>query len=421
MITIIAFKIQLPANLQFLASGYVSFAATAFAWLIIGIALYFIIKVVAPLLCHWIPGEIDDVIIRIFRRPVLWLTFVFGSLNSISLLNVSAEVSELSRRIFNTILVLIIAYLMWELLHDVVFYYGREWVKKTESRIDDTILPLARLFGSIVLILVALSVILTIWGINIISILIGAGILSVVLGIALQEPLRNMLASLALLVDAPFAIGDSIMLGDDRVFRVETIGLRTTQLYDLFGYSTVYMPNAELTKSVITNISRPTIEFKTTITVKVRGDGDLSQVRRTLESTALGFPGVVGSIPEKIIRMTELMDDEVDEDTKKKYCKMIEKLRDEHQLNNECLALAQTLTDMANEASQLEEHGYISSEIKELQDQYFQPVEEMVGRIVRYAENWTGKPDPYLEGDFPEEIQQCQIRYQSKSRQLRTK
>jgi len=50
MITIIAFKIQLPANLQFLANVYVPFVATVFAWLIIGIALYFIIRVVVPVL-----------------------------------------------------------------------------------------------------------------------------------------------------------------------------------------------------------------------------------------------------------------------------------------------------------------------------------------------------------------------------------
>jgi MscS family membrane protein len=421
MITIIAFKIQLPANLQFLANAYASFVATALAWLIIGIALYFIIRVVAPLLCHWIPGEIDDILIRIFRKPVLWLTFVFGSLNSINLLNLSAGVSQLIQRIFNTILVLIIAYLIWKLLHDIVFYYGREWVKKTESRIDDTIMPLARLFGSIVLILVAIGVILAIWGVNIMSVLIGAGVLSVVLGFALQDSLRNMFASLSLLIDAPFAIGDSIMLGGDRVFRVEAIGLRATLLYDLFGYSTVYMPNSELTKSVITNISRPTIELKTAITVKVRGDSDLSQVRRTLENIALGFPGVVGNIPEKIVRMTELMHDEVDEETKKKYRKMIEKLRGEHQLNNKCAALAQILIDMANKASQLEEHGYTSSKIEKLQNQYFQPIDKMLGRIVRYAENWTGKPDPYLEGKFPEEVQQDQIRYQFKGKQLRAK
>jgi len=421
MITIIAFKIQLPDNLQFLANIYVSFMATILAWLLIGIVLYFIFKRVAPLLAHWIPGEIDDIIIRIFARPVLWLTFVFGSLNSLNVLNLAPELVQLCRRIFNSLLVLIVSYLVWKLLHDVVFYYGREWVKKTESRLDDTLLPVVRLFGSIILIFVVMFVILAIWGVNIFSVLIGAGILSLILGLALQDTLKNMFGGISLLVDAPFATGDVIMLGGKEVFKVEAIGLRATQLYDLSKHASVYMPNGEITRSIITNITRPTIELRGAITIRVRSDSDLSRVRTVLEGVALGLPCVVGNIPEKISQMKEMMNELEDEEEKAKYFKAIEKLRRENQLDNQCLALVQTLLKMADRATQLEEGGYTDIELEELKHDHLQPLDNLVNSVVRYAQEWAEVPCPYLEGIFDEEIQQNRAMYQLRNRQLKEK
>jgi MscS family membrane protein len=422
MITIIAFRLQLPANLEFLANIYVSFAATILAWLIIGLLVYLVFRKLVPLLCHFIPGEFDDIVMKIFSRPALWLTFVFGSLNSLDVLNLSPEILELCKQIFNSLLVLIIAYLIWKLMHDVAFYYGKEWVKKTESRIDDTILPIARLISCVVLIFGAVLIIFNIWHISIISVLVGAGILSVILGLALQDVLKNMFSGISLLADAPFAIEDLVMFGDnDKVFKVEAIGMRATQLYDLYEHAIVYMPNNEIARSTIKNMTRPTIELKNTIAVKINADSELSQVRKILEATALGLPCIAGNQPEKIKQMTKLMSELENEKGKNKYSKMIEKLKREHKVDIQCINIMQALANMSNKAKELEKGGYTNVELEELRNEYVKPLDNIVSNTIQSAEEWGKIPDPYLEDLFEEEIRQNKVICELRNKQLKEK
>ncbi len=85
----------------------------------------------------------------------------------------------------------------------------------------------------------------------------GLGVFGLALTLATQSIVGDIFASMSILLDKPFLLGDFIMV-DDIAGIVERIGIKTTRLRSLSGENLV-MSNADLTKSRIRNFrSMPT-------------------------------------------------------------------------------------------------------------------------------------------------------------------
>lgn len=91
-------------------------------------------------------------------------------------------------------------------------------------------------------------------GIDITALLAGIGIASVAIGLALQNILSDLFASLSIVLDKPFEIGDFIIV-DDLLGTVENVGLRTTRVRSLGGEQLVFSNN-DLIQSRIRNYKR---------------------------------------------------------------------------------------------------------------------------------------------------------------------
>jgi len=91
-------------------------------------------------------------------------------------------------------------------------------------------------------------------GIDITALLAGIGIGAVAIGLALQNILGDLFASLSIVLDKPFEIGDFIIV-DDLVGTVENVGLRSTRVRALSGEQLVFSNN-DLIESRIRNYKR---------------------------------------------------------------------------------------------------------------------------------------------------------------------
>lgn len=91
-------------------------------------------------------------------------------------------------------------------------------------------------------------------GIDVTALIAGLGIGGLAVGLALQSVLGDVFASLAIVLDRPFAIGDFLVV-DDVTGTVEHIGIKTTRVRALSGEQIV-ISNAELLKSRIRNFQR---------------------------------------------------------------------------------------------------------------------------------------------------------------------
>jgi small-conductance mechanosensitive channel len=91
-------------------------------------------------------------------------------------------------------------------------------------------------------------------GVNISALVAGLGIGGVAIALATQNILGDLFASLSIVLDKPFVVGDFIVIGE-LMGTVEHVGLKTTRLRSLSGEQLVFA-NADLLGSRIRNFKR---------------------------------------------------------------------------------------------------------------------------------------------------------------------
>ncbi len=91
-------------------------------------------------------------------------------------------------------------------------------------------------------------------GYNVTTLLAGLGIGGIAVALAVQNILGDLLASLSIVLDRPFEIGDFIVV-DDKSGTVERIGLKTSRIRALSGEQLVFS-NSDLLSARIQNFKR---------------------------------------------------------------------------------------------------------------------------------------------------------------------
>jgi small-conductance mechanosensitive channel len=91
-------------------------------------------------------------------------------------------------------------------------------------------------------------------GVNITTLVASLGIGGIAVALAVQNILGDLFASLSIVLDKPFVIGDFIVV-DKYLGTVEYVGLKTTRLRSLGGEQLVFS-NADLLKSRLQNMTR---------------------------------------------------------------------------------------------------------------------------------------------------------------------
>jgi small-conductance mechanosensitive channel len=131
-------------------------------------------------------------------------------------------------------------------------------------------------------------------GVQINSLIISSALITAVLGLGLQEPVGNLFSGIGLELQQPFTIGDWIQFNEleRHIGKVTDINWRATKVITLDNLE-VTIPNALLSKSLITNFSRPSTV--TTVTIQVRASNKISPTRvHTFIYKALdNIPGVL--------------------------------------------------------------------------------------------------------------------------------
>jgi MscS family membrane protein len=122
---------------------------------------------------------------------------------------------------------------------------------KTESTLDDQLVPMVRKALKIFVIIIGLIVILMNLNIDIVPLLTGLSIGGLAFALAAQDTLKNFFGSIMIFIDKPFQIGDWITSGDiDGT--VEEVGFRATRVRT-FRNSVTYVPNGMIADRTVDN------------------------------------------------------------------------------------------------------------------------------------------------------------------------
>jgi small-conductance mechanosensitive channel len=126
--------------------------------------------------------------------------------------------------------------------------------RATDDAAAATTISAGRFVGALVLWSVALLLALDNLGVDVTALVAGLGIGGIAVALAAQNILGDLFASLSIVMDQPFVLGDFIVVGD-KLGTVEKIGLKTTRLRSLSGEQLIFS-NTELLKSTIRNYKR---------------------------------------------------------------------------------------------------------------------------------------------------------------------
>jgi small-conductance mechanosensitive channel len=159
-----------------------------------------------------------------------------------------------SARVLALLYIVAAAWFIWNLV-DLVEIGLRRLVSRTDSHLDDMLVPLVR--KTLRLFLVVLFVLFTaenIFGADITAWLAGLGIAGLAVSLAAQDSIKNFFGSITILLDRPFVVGDRIVF-DGHDGPVEEIGFRSTKMRTMAG-ELVTIPNSKFTDGSVLNISK---------------------------------------------------------------------------------------------------------------------------------------------------------------------
>jgi len=411
MVYIFGYPIVLPPPLNRLDPTFATFLLTALAWTIVGFLVYIVLTYVLKAVARRLPGEVEDTLLSILRKPTIFLIASFGLVNTLETLPLTPSIQAFLEKVLQTSLILVVLYLIWRLIKDVVVYYGMGWARKTESKIDDNLIPILNIFGPLVILVIGVLMVLPMWGLDISSALVGAGVIGLILGLALQDSLSNLFSGMSLVLEAAYRIGDLLQLADGSVCEVEEMGLRTTRMYSLDSHCTLYMPNKSLANMTIINITKPTVEQRDSIEFRLPLKTSMAAIETKLIQIAASVPGVlvhdlqrkIDLVRQRLLQVEQLSSETVQdlalhhalEEEISHYRGSIDKLEKEHEFNQTLVKFISNLEKLAYALKEREVQGYSTDEKREIKELFLAPTHAAYQALISAAESWRQVRDPY--------------------------
>ena len=173
---------------------------------------------------------------------------------------------------------------------NILIQYGTKITEKTESKLDDQLIPIAEKVLKGIVIFIATINILQILEVNVTALIAGISIGGLAVALAAQDTIKNLFGSLTIFLDKPFQIGDVIKFSDGEG-TVEKVGVRSSRIRT-FWNSLIYVPNGVLSDTIIDNYGlRNFRRFKMMISIKYGTSPEL------IELFVIGLREMVGSHP----------------------------------------------------------------------------------------------------------------------------
>ncbi|MDH3365858.1 MAG: mechanosensitive ion channel [Thermoplasmata archaeon] len=261
-------------------------------WLAVAYAFAYTLDGIGWALTRKTTSMLDDIILGIIRTPILILVFAYGVVQSLDALHmhIPTDVRASIMSVYGVLVVLIIFYLAYKLFKKILVYYGKIVAKKTASKIDDVLIPVVEKLGVVVIGFAALGYALGALNVDLTMFVAGGVVISMVLAFAAQETISNFFSGIFLLLDRPFAEGDTIILSDGDWCEVRRIGMRTTRLYRFTDASIVSLPNNRLVNDKIIRMSNVSDPGRVNVNVGVAYGSDPAKVRETITTAIKDNP-----------------------------------------------------------------------------------------------------------------------------------
>lgn len=195
---------------------------------------------------------VDDVATALLEKTRAYFILALSLYIAVSIAPLTETIGRYISRI--AFLILLIQVIAWgnQLITDWIRRY-----KERKLEEDAAAVTTMQAVGFVVRLLLYAAVVLVAldnFGIDVTAFVAGLGIGGVAVALALQNILGDLFASLSIVLDKPFVVGDFLIV-NEYLGTVEQVGLKTTRIRSLSGEQIVFS-NSDLLNSRIRNYKR---------------------------------------------------------------------------------------------------------------------------------------------------------------------
>lgn len=182
--------------------------------------------------------------------------------------------------------------------------FGSKITQKTETSLDDALLPLAQKIIQAIFIIWSVYWIFTLWKIDVTPLLGGLGLLGLAASFALKGPLENFFGAISLLMDESFRVGDRVHVQDINLDgTIQDIGLRSTKFLT-WDNELILVPNSILANATIRNYVLPSPKERCVIDFDVAYGTDIDKVKEVILDVLNGFDFALDEPPREVFFKT---------------------------------------------------------------------------------------------------------------------
>lgn len=196
--------------------------------------------------------SLDDDLVILVQQTQTWLLLIISLFLGTLFVDLPERAQTILSRIAVVGLFVQVGLWMGALLVIMLGRYRERRLRTDPAGV--TTLNAIGFFAKVILWTLVLLLILDNLGFDITALVAGLGIGGVAAALAVQNVLGHILASLSIVFDKPFAIGDFLII-DNFMGSVEHVGLKSTRLRSLSGEQLI-ISNADLLNSRIRNYGR---------------------------------------------------------------------------------------------------------------------------------------------------------------------
>jgi MscS family membrane protein len=276
---------------------------------IVGKLLYILSKKVIKKLTTKTKTKLDDIIVDKVEEPVVFGLVLGASWYAFRMLKYAAPTltaedieegitvayshpEQFMNHFFGFLVVVNITWLISRLSDALIEEYVVPITEKSESDLDDQLLPIFRKGIRVIIWILGIIVGLNNAGYDVAAVIAGLGIGGLAFALAAQDTIKNFFGGIMIFADKPFKIGERIQIGSiDGT--VKEIGIRSTRIETLAGRM-VTVPNSMFSDDAVENVDvEPTrkIILNLGLTYDMTAE-QMEQAMAILKQIAIDNPGV---------------------------------------------------------------------------------------------------------------------------------
>lgn len=218
-----------------------------------GRILFWVLSNVVKKLTTKTKTRLDDILLDMIEEPIAFAVAILGIWYGLDSLNLPDVGHIWINRIYYLLIIFNIAWLINRVLDALIEEYLVPIIEKSESDLDDQLLPILRKGIHAAVWIMAIIVGLNNAGYDVGALIAGLGIGGLAFALAAQDTVANFFGGVTIFVDKPFTVNDWIKI-DGHEGIVEEVGIRSTRIRTFPG-RLITIPNKVFAESAIENVS----------------------------------------------------------------------------------------------------------------------------------------------------------------------